>query len=170
MRVLLYGIRQRPILPGRVQPSTFGTEGLNFCVRDGNRWDPFVIATGNCELVKWSIGCFRGLPRLSALLPFVRFASFRFRSSGFLPARFLSSALRLSSVPLPFLTTVALYHAFLPLSSFFRRSPVLFRRFLCLFFCTLTTAQLLLIQSQTFFPISLFVLLFGFLRSTYQAL
>ena len=41
------GIRQRPILPGRVQPSTFGTEGLNFCVRDGNRWDPFVIATGN---------------------------------------------------------------------------------------------------------------------------
>ena len=43
--------RQRPILPGRVQPSTFGTEGLNFCVRDGNRWDPFVIVTGNCELV-----------------------------------------------------------------------------------------------------------------------
>ena len=35
------------MLPGRVQPSTFGTEGLNFCVRDGNRWDPFVIATGN---------------------------------------------------------------------------------------------------------------------------
>ena len=45
------GIRQRPILPGRVQPSTFGTEGLNFCVRNGNRWDPFVITTGNCELV-----------------------------------------------------------------------------------------------------------------------
>ena len=45
------GFRQRPILPGRVQPSTFGTEGLNFCVRDGNRWDPFVIVTGNCELV-----------------------------------------------------------------------------------------------------------------------
>ena len=34
------------MLPGRFQPSTFGTEGLNFCVRDGNRWDPFVIATG----------------------------------------------------------------------------------------------------------------------------
>ena len=46
----LYGIRQRPILPGRVQPSTFGTEGLNCCVRDGNRWNPFVIATGNGEL------------------------------------------------------------------------------------------------------------------------
>ena len=42
-----YRIRQRPILPGRLQPSTFGTQGLNFCVRDGNRWNPFVIATGN---------------------------------------------------------------------------------------------------------------------------
>ena len=42
-----YGIRQWPILPGRLQPSTFGTEGLNFCVRDGNRWNPFVITTGN---------------------------------------------------------------------------------------------------------------------------
>ena len=51
MRISLFGIRQRPILPGRFQPSTFGTEGLNFCVRDGNRCDPFVIATGNCELV-----------------------------------------------------------------------------------------------------------------------
>lgn len=48
--LFLYGIRQRPILPGRVQPSTFGTEGLNCCVRDGNRWNPFVIATGNGEL------------------------------------------------------------------------------------------------------------------------
>ena len=48
--MLLYGIRQRPILPGRVQPSTFGTEGLNCCVRNGNRWNPFVIATGNGEL------------------------------------------------------------------------------------------------------------------------
>ena len=38
------------MLPGRVQPSTFGTERLNFCVRDGNRWDPLVIATGNGEL------------------------------------------------------------------------------------------------------------------------
>ena len=48
--MLLYGFRQRPILPGRLQPSTFGTEGLNFCVRNGNRWDPFVITTGNIEL------------------------------------------------------------------------------------------------------------------------
>ena len=52
----LHGIRRRPTLPGRVQPSTIGAEGLNFCVRNGNRWDPFAIATGNCELV-----CFQGL-------------------------------------------------------------------------------------------------------------
>ena len=43
----LSGIRQRPILPGRHQPSTFGAEELNFCVRDGNRWDLFAIAAGN---------------------------------------------------------------------------------------------------------------------------
>ena len=40
------GNRQRPILPGRVQPSTFGTGELNFCVRYGNRWDLSVITTG----------------------------------------------------------------------------------------------------------------------------
>ena len=48
--LLLYGFRQRPTLPGRVQPSTIGAEGLNFCVRYGNRWNPFAIITGNCEL------------------------------------------------------------------------------------------------------------------------
>ena len=42
-----FGIRRRPTLPGRVQPSTIGAEGLNFCVRDGNRWIPFAITTGN---------------------------------------------------------------------------------------------------------------------------
>ena len=57
IEMLLYGIRQRPILPGRVQPSTFGTEGLNCCVRNGNRWDPFVIATGNGELFTLSVAC-----------------------------------------------------------------------------------------------------------------
>ena len=39
-------IRQRPTLPGRLQPSTIGAERLNFCVRDGNRWIPFAIVTG----------------------------------------------------------------------------------------------------------------------------
>ena len=46
-----YGIRQRPTLPGRLQPSTIGTEGLNFCVRYGNRCDPFVITTGKGDLI-----------------------------------------------------------------------------------------------------------------------
>ena len=34
-----------PIFPGRRQPSIFGTIGLNFCVRYGNRWTPYVINT-----------------------------------------------------------------------------------------------------------------------------
>ena len=42
----LCGIRQRPTLPGRLQPSTIGAERLNFCVRYGNRWIPFAVATG----------------------------------------------------------------------------------------------------------------------------
>ena len=45
-RLPLRGNRQRPILPGRVQPSTFGTGELNYCVRYGNRWDLSVITTG----------------------------------------------------------------------------------------------------------------------------
>ncbi len=35
-----FGIRQLPILPCRLQHSTFGVCGLNFCVRNENRWDP----------------------------------------------------------------------------------------------------------------------------------
>ena len=46
IRLPLRGNRQRPILPGRVQPSTFGTGELNYCVRYGNRWDLSVITTG----------------------------------------------------------------------------------------------------------------------------
>ena len=38
-------IQQRPILPGRFQPSTFGTDGLNFYVRHGYRCIPIVIVT-----------------------------------------------------------------------------------------------------------------------------
>ena len=41
-------MRQRSTLPGRHQPSTIDVLGLNFCVRDGNRWNLSVIATGNC--------------------------------------------------------------------------------------------------------------------------
>ena len=42
----LFGIRRRPVLPGRCQPSTFGAKRLNFCVRYGYRWNPLAIVTG----------------------------------------------------------------------------------------------------------------------------
>ena len=46
LRFCLDGIRRRPDLPGRCQPSTFGAKRLNFCVRDGYRWFPLAIVTG----------------------------------------------------------------------------------------------------------------------------
>ena len=42
----LYSNRQLPILPGRLQPSTFGVYVLNYCVRNGNRWIHIAIITG----------------------------------------------------------------------------------------------------------------------------
>lgn len=45
--VFSFGNRHLHILPGRVQPSTFCTTELNFCVRYENRWDLSVIDTGN---------------------------------------------------------------------------------------------------------------------------
>ena len=44
-QVCLYVNQQLPILPGRLQPSTFGVYELNYCVRDGNRWILIAIAT-----------------------------------------------------------------------------------------------------------------------------
>ena len=44
-----YEMRQRSNLPGRHQPSTFDVLRLNFCVRDGNRWNPQAIATAKGE-------------------------------------------------------------------------------------------------------------------------
>ena len=44
------GMRQRPTLPGRLQPSTIGVLRLNFCVRNGNRWNPQAITTAMGEL------------------------------------------------------------------------------------------------------------------------
>ena len=38
--------RHLPIFPGRRHPSIFGTTQLNYCVRNGNRWDLSVIGTG----------------------------------------------------------------------------------------------------------------------------
>ena len=41
-----YGIsRQLPIFPARHQASIFGVDELNFCVRNGNRWDLIAIIT-----------------------------------------------------------------------------------------------------------------------------
>ena len=42
--------RHLPIFTGRVQPTIFGTSELNFCVRNGNRWDLTVIDTGCSDL------------------------------------------------------------------------------------------------------------------------
>ena len=43
---VLMVIQQCSIFPGRRQPSIFDDEKLNFCVRDGNRWNLLSIATG----------------------------------------------------------------------------------------------------------------------------
>ena len=51
MLCLLIEIRQFPILPIRVQISTFGVIELNFCVRNGNRWVLYAIITGMAPLV-----------------------------------------------------------------------------------------------------------------------
>ncbi len=53
--------RQRPIFPGRLQPSIVSTGELNFCVRNGNRCDLSVIATGN--FMQLSKGCACRSPR-----------------------------------------------------------------------------------------------------------
>ena len=48
-------MRQRLSLPGRVRPSTFRAEELNFCVRYENRWDLLAIATA----MVYSVFCFK---------------------------------------------------------------------------------------------------------------
>ena len=64
-RMTLTVIRRRPTLPGRFQPSTISVLRLNFCVRDGNRWIPQAIVTGNLFEVRRSrslpLGCSRTL-------------------------------------------------------------------------------------------------------------
>ncbi len=40
-----FGCWHQPIVPGRRQPSIVGTNELNFCVRNGNRWTLVVINT-----------------------------------------------------------------------------------------------------------------------------
>ena len=52
--------RHLPIFPGRLQPSIFGTTELNYCVRNGNRWDLCVIGTGyeyaNAKAISLALG------------------------------------------------------------------------------------------------------------------
>ena len=60
-------IRRRPTLPGRFQPSTISVLRLNFCVRDGNRWIPQAIVTGNMGLFG---SCAPALPSLAFRLRF----------------------------------------------------------------------------------------------------
>ena len=72
-------IRRRPNLPGRFQPSTFSVLRLNFCVRDGNRWVPQAIVTGN--QTEFGFICCRvflpsGRPRTASRLSLLRFALF----------------------------------------------------------------------------------------------
>ena len=103
---VLHGIRRRPTLPGRFQPSTISVLRLNFCVRDGNRWIPQAIVTGNMGAVK-SVCYASRLSRFAPpSLPFPRTlktAQVRFRfpspDQGALPLLASTFSLRL---PLPF--------------------------------------------------------------------
>ena len=47
----LWFVSALPIFPGRFQPSIFGANELNYCVRDGNRWTLIAINTDsrNCS-------------------------------------------------------------------------------------------------------------------------
>ena len=46
-----YKCRHLSIFPGRRQPSIFDVKELNFCVRNGNRWNLFAISTD--YLLNW---------------------------------------------------------------------------------------------------------------------
>ena len=48
---LAYKCRHLSIFPGRRQPSIFDVKELNFCVRNGNRWNLFAISTD--YLLNW---------------------------------------------------------------------------------------------------------------------
>ena len=48
-RLLFVRSRHLPIFTGRLQPTIFGTSELNFCVRNGNRWNLTVIDTGHAH-------------------------------------------------------------------------------------------------------------------------
>ena len=111
-RMTLGEIRRRPPLPGRFQPSTISVLRLNFCVRDGNRWIPQAIVTGNCAGPKASCCCLSSpslrlpSPRLplKASLPLPLSFPLSLRSFGFAPSKphrsLWLSPLLCASVPL----------------------------------------------------------------------
>ena len=45
-----FGSRQLPIFPGRLQPSIFDANELNFRVRNGNGWILIAINTGSAYI------------------------------------------------------------------------------------------------------------------------
>ena len=101
-RLCLYpapcGFRQRPTLPGRLQPSTISAWRLNFCVRYGNRWDPPAIVTGNCMLFSIALARPRRLAGLCRMLCMCHSAS---ASLSFSPLRLRSARLRLRCASAP---------------------------------------------------------------------
>ena len=102
MEVLSHGIRRRPSLPGGFPPSTLSVLRLNYCVRDGNRWDPQAIVTGNCIRLCSLQDSLRpplSLPARSPLpapFPFSDAFAFRFNPRRFF-LRFHATSLRFSS-------------------------------------------------------------------------
>ena len=99
-RMTLDEIRRRPTLPGRFQPSTISVLRLNFCVRDGNRWIPQAIVTGNMGLSRWDA---LASPSLAFWLHFAlsrcaRFASLRISSFDLLSCASLPRTLKTAQV------------------------------------------------------------------------
>ena len=103
-------IRRRPTLPGRFQPSTISVLRLNFCVRDGNRWIPQAIVTGNMGLSGRSAPLSASLDSLRLRFPCLapskphRSLRFAWPDHGLAPLRFDIPASALASPPLPLLT------------------------------------------------------------------
>ena len=155
------GMRQRPTLPGRLQPSTIGVLRLNFCVRNGNRWNPQAITTASGEQDRAgrsvSVSPFRALfSAESSFSPFSEhFLSdslslvllgasllLGFLSSASLPLPAPFEALRFSASPLSRLCGFA-FPSSVPLSVPFQRP------------CTLTTVYEFLLRDQSSpFPIA----------------
>ena len=95
-----FGIRRRHHLPGRCQPSTISAWRLNFCVRDGNRWNPPAIVTGNrhaaASFASLSLAC-------SAVYPHAEnYTGIQFDPAITLCSSFPSASLRLSSASASF--------------------------------------------------------------------